>query len=653
MLPGLLLLTLLVGILEVNAVPFDKGGRQEELVTRCIVEVLSNALAKPNAPPIDLECREILKKSSRHTQDDRDDEVKHYETRTIKDLPNLDKHQHNSKEETEQSLDNEENEEKRHHAESESREEEEEEDKVKETEHPDDNEESTGHSKERSFAEDEKNEDDEERGPHKDHTEKEGIEKRNKYHHSDSHEAKHDIIDKKAYHTEKNAEDFHGKDDEEETRNLEEIIKRHPLSKDWKELLYRPDKHHSHEKPGENEEEEEQQEEKRSYKPNHEELRQRLFGNDEKRNHLDELRNHIASDENTLHSRGQKPRYSLENHLQKNDFDKRFHHEKESSEESREKRHHHQGSEEWTEHHDSSEESNEKEMNAHYEDKRQHELIKKWPGPKNSRINYVQSKEDSEENEEDIDKRHEHENLEKEDFFRKLKHHLQGSDEDEPFKPEKKQEEKRHYIGEEMVDEMKRYYPEFPPEKDLRQYDEDKFHRNSEEAKFPYELYQPIHSEEKRAYFNKHRHPSDPLRWRSRYFENVDNIEEDRKRSVQVKNIFPDYGDYDLWGKRQFLDDMNREYGEKIRPSKNQKLEEKRQYDRMDELAQLLNYKKKSVEFPDFYDSEEIKKRHYDERGRYNQRPLTEDEEKELENLAIMDLELQKIAEKLSNNRQG
>lgn len=32
-------------------------------VTRCIVEVLSNALSKPNAPPINPECKEILKKS--------------------------------------------------------------------------------------------------------------------------------------------------------------------------------------------------------------------------------------------------------------------------------------------------------------------------------------------------------------------------------------------------------------------------------------------------------------------------------------------------------------------------------------------------------------------------------------------------------------
>lgn len=32
-------------------------------VTRCIVEVLSNALSKPNAPPINPECKEILRKS--------------------------------------------------------------------------------------------------------------------------------------------------------------------------------------------------------------------------------------------------------------------------------------------------------------------------------------------------------------------------------------------------------------------------------------------------------------------------------------------------------------------------------------------------------------------------------------------------------------
>ncbi|XP_072265755.1 secretogranin-1 [Pyxicephalus adspersus] len=653
MLP-LLLLSLCLAMVEVNAAPFDKGSKQEEMVTRCIVEVLSNALAKPNAPPIDPECKDILKKSSRHNQDEERGEIKQYETRTITD-PGASDDQQDSKEDDKRSPDlpKEEYEDKRHHAEAENREGKEEE-KVKETEQSDEKEEGTGHSKERVFAEGEDDED-EERGDHKDNYKKEDMEKRNKYH-DDSHESVHDILDKRAHHTSKHTEE----ENEDNVRNLEEIIKRHPPSKSWKEQLLQPDKLysiHSSEVPDENDEWEEK--EKRSNKPNHEELRQRLFGYEEKRSHHEEPRNHLA-EEKMSYSRGQKPHFeenSLENRLIKNYFDKRSHHDKESLEEVREKKHHHQDSEEETEHHDSSEESNEKELTGHhYEEKRQHEEIKRWPSQQNSRLHYEESNEDSEESEENIEKRHEHEQ-EKENFYRKLKHHLQDSNEDEPYRQEKKQDEKRYYIGEEMVDGMKRYYPKLSEEKNLRQYEDSRNHHykeDTEEPNFPdNEMYKQNYAEEERRSLNKHRLTNDPLRWQSRYFDDVDNSEEDKKRSLQVKNIFPDYGDYDLWGKRQFLEDVNHQYGENRNPAKTHKYEEKREYDRMDELAQLLNYKKKSVEFPDFYDSEEIKKRHYDERGKFRERPLTEEEEKELENLAIMDLELQKIAEKLSNNRQG
>ncbi|XP_018422306.1 PREDICTED: secretogranin-1 [Nanorana parkeri] len=620
------------------------------MVTRCIVEVLSNALAKPNAPPIDPECKEILKKSSRHNQDEEEGELKQDETRTIKDPGTLEHHQHDSKEEARESPDlQKEYEEKRHHAETENREDEEE--KVKETEQFDEKEESTGHSKERSFAED----DDKERGDHKDHYEKEDIEKINKYH--DSQE--HDIFGNRAYHTAKHTEAFPEEDNEEDAKNLEEIIKRHPLNINWKKLL-QPEKFHSthsSEVPEENDEWEEEKE-KRSFKPNHEELRQRLFGYEEKRSHHEEPRNHLT-EEKTSYSKGQRPHLgetSLENRMIKNYFDKRSHHDKESSEEVREKKHHHQGSEEEIEHHDSSEESNEKELTGqHYEEKRRHEERKRWPSQQNSRLNYEESNEDSEESNENIDKRHEHEQ-EKENLYKKLKHHLQESDEDEPFKQDKKQDEKRYYIGEEMVDGMKRYYPNLSQEKGLRQYEENKNHyrEDSEESNLPdNDMYKQNYAKEERRSVDKHRLPNDPLKWQSRYFENADHSEEDRKRSLQVKNMFPDYGDYDLWGKRQLVEDVNHQYGGNRSPAKTHKFEEKREYDRMDELAQLLNYKKKSVEFPEFYDSEEVKKRHYDERGRFRERPLTEEEEKELENLAIMDLELQKIAEKLSNNRQG
>ncbi|KAM5165375.1 secretogranin-1 [Mantella aurantiaca] len=659
MVPVLLLLSLLMGFVEVNAAPFDKGSRQEEMVTRCIIEVLSNALAKPNAPPIDPECKEILKKSSRHNQEEEGDEPKHYETRTIKDPGALDNHQHDSTEEAKQSpdLSKGEYEEKRHHAENENREEKEDE-KVKEAEQVDEKEESTGHSKERAFAEGE--DDDEEKGHQKDHYKKEEIEKTNRYH-DDSQESTHDILDKRAHHATKHPEEFPGEDNEDDAKYLEEIIKRHPLSSRWKKQLMQPGRFNSINSsvvPEGGWTEWEEEMEKRSYKPNHEELRQRLFGYGEKPSHHEEPRNN-PPDEKISYSKGQKPHFGeayWENPLIKNDFDKRSHYDKESSEEVREKKHHHQDSEEEVEHQNSNEESNEKELNGHYyEDKSRHEERKRWPSQQNSRINYEESSEDSEESEEGIDKRHEHEQ-EKDNFYRKLKHHLQDSDEDEPFRQEKKPDEKRYYIGEEMVDGLKRYYPKVSQEK--RQYGKSKNHHHyredSEESNFPdNEMYKQNYAEEERRSLNKHRLSNDPLTWQSRYSENADNKEEDRKRSLQVKNIFPDYGDYDLWGKRQFAEDLNHQYGENRSPVKTHKFEDKREYDRMDELAQLLNYKKKSVEFPDFYDSEEIKKRHYDERGRFRERPLSEDEEKELENLAIMDLELQKIAEKLSNNRQG
>ncbi|KAG8583941.1 hypothetical protein GDO81_008599 [Engystomops pustulosus] len=619
------------------------------MVTRCIVEVLSNALAKPNAPPIDPECKEILKKSSQHSVDDKEDEQKQYETRNIKDYGSTDKNHYESNEETKEVLPKEENEEKRRHEEDESKEEKEEEKK-----HVEDKEESTGHSKERDFPDnDEDDGDDEERGDHKHHNEKEEIEKKDKYHHDDSQEAKHDIFDKKVHQTAKSIEEF--SEEDEEPSRLDDIMKRYTINQRPNEPLFHSTtgKFHSAHSDEISEESDEKEESKRNYNPKYNDFIQRLFDYEEKRSHQEEQRNHPYSDEDLFHYRGQKPTHgqdSFESQI-KNNYEKRTHHERESSEESREKRHHHQDSEEEKDHLDSNEESNERELlDHHYKDKKHHLEIKRWPSQKFAPLNYEQSNEDSDESKEDIEKRQKDSRLEKEDLYRKLKHHLEDSEDDRTYKQEKRQEDNRHYISDEMVDEMKRYYPELSYEQNLRHYNE----KNTGDLNYPSnEKYKRRHSEEDTKSFSKYAIPNDPFRWKNRYFENNDNGVEERKRSVQNKNVFSDYDDYDLWGKNQFLDEINHEYGDKKNPIKIPKYEEKRQYDRMDELAQLLNYKKKSVEFPDFYDSGEIKKRHYNERSRLRQRPLTEEEEKELENLAIMDLELQKIAEKLSNNRQG
>ncbi|MEE6474366.1 hypothetical protein FKM82_010358 [Ascaphus truei] len=664
------LLSLLLGTLAVSAVPVEKGEHPEEMVTRCIVEVLSNALAKPNAPAIDPECQEILKKSSRHSQDEKDNEIMQYEARHLKELS--DKQQHEITQEIKQQnpeteISKEQNEEKRHHMESESREEKEE-NEGGENHHVKEKEEGIGHSKEKDILDD----DEEERGKHKDYYQSEEIIKKDKKQHDDSAEGRHAIVDMKVHTAAKSAEEF-SEEDEEEPRHLKETMKRRNANKSWREHLNHPEKHpstHSYEVSEESDESEDE-EEKRSYKPKHNELAQRFHGYEETRSHHGQQRNPIESkelNEDETYSRGQKRHYGLnsfEDHVEKNDYEKRAHHEIRSSDESKEKRHLHRGSEEQRERRHHSEESNERESKRHHfeekEEKRHHDERKRWPKEQNeeARFNYEQSKADSKESEEDIDKRHAKGTKEKDTLYTKNR---QDSEEEGPHKYEEKEEDKRHYIGEEMLEEVKRHYPEHSEEQEKR-------HKGEEFKYYPYgenigesnyldnEKYKSHHSEEERRPETQHGSYDDQLKWKNRYFnkeeDNILGSEEENKHNLQSKNVFPEYNDYDWLGKRQFLEDVNHGYGEKQSPPRFHKFDMKRQYDRMDKLAQLLNYKKKSVEFPDFYDSEEIKKRHLNERGSLSKRPLTEEEEKELENLAIMDLELQKIAEKLSNSRQG
>uniref|UniRef100_A0A8C6X8I9 Secretogranin-1 n=1 Tax=Naja naja TaxID=35670 RepID=A0A8C6X8I9_NAJNA len=132
--------------------------------------------------------------------------------------------------------------------------------------------------------------------------------------------------------------------------------------------------------------------------------------------------------------------------------------------------------------------------------------------------------------------------------------------------------------------------------------------------------------------------------------------EEELKSHLNKREFFPEYNDYDLWEKKQILDSLNPKQDNNDNPERLYKPEIKRQYDRMDELAHLLSYRKKSAEFPELYSSkEDVERGHVIRSGKdkFNQRPLTPEEEKELENLAAMDLELQKIAEKFNNNQRG
>ncbi|XP_023367967.1 secretogranin-1 [Otolemur garnettii] len=180
---------------------------------------------------------------------------------------------------------------------------------------------------------------------------------------------------------------------------------------------------------------------------------------------------------------------------------------------------------------------------------------------------------------------------------------------------------------------------------------------NREEARLQDRQYAPRHNAEKRKRLGELLNPYyDPVQWKGSHFERKDNLgdnfledEEENGQTLNEKNFFPEYN-YDWWEKKPFSEDVNWGY-QKRNLARTPKLDLKRQYDRVAELDQLLHYRKKAAEFPDFYDSEEPMNLHHEaenEKDRADQRVLTEEEEKELENLAAMDLELQKIAEKFS-----
>ncbi|CAK6447447.1 unnamed protein product [Pipistrellus nathusii] len=183
---------------------------------------------------------------------------------------------------------------------------------------------------------------------------------------------------------------------------------------------------------------------------------------------------------------------------------------------------------------------------------------------------------------------------------------------------------------------------------------------NREVARLPGKQYAPYHTTEKRRRLGELLNPYyAPSQVKSSHFERKDDTddnllegEDENGLTLNEKNFFPEYN-YDWWERKPFEEDVNWGYEKRnLVP----KLDLKRQYDRVAELDQLLHFRKKSAEFPDFYDPEELlSPRHAveGEKDRAGPGVLTKEEEKELENLAAMDLELQKIAEKFSGNRRG
>ena len=186
--------------------------------------------------------------------------------------------------------------------------------------------------------------------------------------------------------------------------------------------------------------------------------------------------------------------------------------------------------------------------------------------------------------------------------------------------------ELRNYLdyGEEKGEEGAR--GKWQPQGDPRDAEE-----NREEARLRGKQYAPHHITEERL--GELLNPFyDPPQWKSSRFERKDHMddsflegEEENGLTLNEKHFFPEYN-YDWWEKKPFEEDVNWGY-ETRNPVP--KLDVKRQYDRVAQLDQLLHYRKKSAEFPDFYDSEEqMSPRHIaeNEEERAGQGVLTEEE---------------------------
>ncbi|CAK7319789.1 CHGB [Vulpes lagopus] len=655
-------------VAAVSSVPVDNRNHNEEMVTRCIIEVLSNALSKSGAPPITPECRQVLKKSRKEVKDEEksENENTRFEVRLLRDPADAsDAHRPPGREEARPPGEG-------------------------GTQGPTMADTEGGHSREGA-------------------SESQGdlylpdsqVSKEAKTHYSEKTEEE----DRKEEEGEKYQKREHGRDGSEE-KNLEGpgetqnafLNKRNQASaKKKEELVARygthsastpEEKTHSRERSsqesgedtrsqekhpqeskspvGSQEESEESEEDtdpevdKRHWKPRHHHGRTRPDRSSQEGTPLSEQRGHLPEESEKsdmgMASLGEK-RDHHPAHYRASEEEPEYGEEVRSYQAPKDLeqgQYGGRGSEEYRAPRPPSEDSQE-------EDKRSR------PGSEFDHMAHRYNEESEEE------RGHEEEH-----------HRARGGGPGAYSIPDK--EEKRflgegyHGVQESPMDKVRRYpqgewkeqdrnYLSYGEERgeegaqgkwQQQQEDLEDAKESREEARLQGTQYGPHYTTDKRKRLGELLNPYyDPPQWKSRHFERKDNMddnflegEEENGLTLNEKNFFPEYN-YDVWEKKPFEDDVNWGYEKR---NLSPKLDLKRQYDRVAELDQLLHYRKKSAEFPDFYDSEEqMSPRHAaeNEKDRAGQGVLTEEEEKELENLAAMDMELQKIAEKFSGNRRG
>ncbi|KFO72987.1 Secretogranin-1, partial [Cuculus canorus] len=645
-------------------------------VTQCIVEVLSNALSKPNAPPINPECKEILRKSGRKDRERGENEQ--LEARHLKDSAETEKHRTGNVEK-EQSQTEEESkkyvkgndEEKLAHKEDKSKEE-------KEGHHTPIQEEGL-HTEENKHYEGNRRE--KEKSYHS--------EEENKESKSHDEEVEHAILDKKSHFggTSTDRNDQRPLSHWHSEEGMQSPNKRIHEGEEGEAEEERSEKYHheskerdfSHQREHEgSDESEETEEEKQSYKPERYHGKHKTHDSSEEKRgrggEKEELAEQPDTEEAHLWDKWNHQKHHEESEQQREE--KRGYRGRHGPEEVEDKRSAGQGNEEyrarWQQSEESSEEDDKRHRHSEESDEKWRKERRHHDGSSEVRRHLSEGRAYlGDESEEELDRYLSGASKEKQ-------HHAGGrhrlwDSEDEGsqrgYARERKGQSRRHYSTEDSVEQQ--WYPgnsEEEEEVERKHHSSDQVENEEEtmeEGRYTeneeYNSHLPSENEKRSTASYSPFYPL--LWWKSQHFEKRDSAgkqllegKEEGRPTLNEKNLFPEYNDYDWWEKKQILSALNHGRTKKRNLGKMNRYDLKRQYNKMDQLSQLLNYRKKSAEFPELYNSGEDMKKHHifrNDRGSVSQRPLTEEEEKELENLAAMDLELQKIAERFNDNRRG
>ncbi|KAM6432952.1 secretogranin-1 [Rhynochetos jubatus] len=662
----------------VSAVPVEKDG-VEEMVTRCIVEVLSNALSKPSAQPINPECKEILRRSGRNDRERSGDNQ--LEARHLKD-PGEIENRHTGGVGKEQSQAEEESktyvkggdEEKLAHEEGKSQEEED------------------GHhtpvQEERLHMGEKKRYQEIRREEEKSYHSKE--ESQESEHHEE--EVEHAVLDTKSHSGSTSTEEFPDGADQRSMGHWHSAVGTQgpykriheggegEAEEERSDRYFHGSKEHGFSPQPEQEEShgsEETEEEKQPYKPKCYHGKQRMGDPSEEKGGCGGEKEEIAEESNTEEAHlwdKRKPHQKHHEESEQQREEKSGYHGKRGSEEEEEKRHVDQGSEAYGERWQQSEESSEEENKRHRhsgesnekwrEERRRHDGSQEVRRYRSEGRTYL-----GDDSEEELDSYLSSDGREEQ-------HHAGGryrlwDSKDEgsqkAYAQGRREQARRHYSTEESTGQ---HYPGNSEEEEVekKHHSSDQMENegeNMEEGRYAereeYRSHLPAENEKRVPASYSPFYPL--LWWKSQPFEKRDSAgkqllegREEGRPALNKKRFPPYYNDYDWWEKKQLLTALNHGHTKKRNLGKMKRYDTKRQYNKKDQLAQLVNYRKKSAEFLDLYNSgEDMKKRHVirNDRGSLRQRPLTEEKEKELENLAAMDLELQKIAEKFNDNRRG